>query len=86
MSAPASRSHCDLEKFKAKVRQVTKRTRGHSPPSVIAELASYVRGAFNYLLRARGRVRRGQRTRQVATLTRPAVLLEAVGQTQDAQA
>ena len=36
------------EKFKAKVRQITKRTRGHSPRSVIAELATYVRGAFNY--------------------------------------
>ena len=36
------------EKFRAKVRQVTKRTRGHSPKSVVAELASYVRGAFNY--------------------------------------
>ena len=35
-------------KFKARVRQITKRTRGHSPTSVIAELATYVRGAFNY--------------------------------------
>ncbi len=36
------------KKFKAKVKQITKRTRGHSPKSVIAELAQYVRGAFNY--------------------------------------
>jgi RNA-directed DNA polymerase len=36
------------KKFKAKVKQITKRTRGHSPPSVIAELNRYVRGAFNY--------------------------------------
>jgi RNA-directed DNA polymerase len=36
------------KKFKAKVKQITKRTRGHSPKSVIAELATYVRGAFNY--------------------------------------
>ena len=36
------------KKFKAKVKQITKRTRGHSPKSVIAELQSYVRGAFNY--------------------------------------
>ncbi len=35
-------------KFKAKVRQITKRTRGHSPKTVIAELATYLRGAFNY--------------------------------------
>ena len=27
---------------------ITKRTRGHSPKSVIAELERYVRGAFNY--------------------------------------
>ncbi len=36
------------KKFKAKVRQITKRTRGHSPKSVIAELTQYARGAFNY--------------------------------------
>lgn len=35
-------------KFKSKVRQITRRTRGHSPKSVIAELETYVRGAFNY--------------------------------------
>lgn len=35
-------------KVKAKVRQITKRTRGHSPTTVIAELATYLRGAFNY--------------------------------------
>jgi RNA-directed DNA polymerase len=37
-----------LKKFKAKVKLITKRTRGHSPKSVIAELERYVRGAFNY--------------------------------------
>jgi RNA-directed DNA polymerase len=36
------------KKFKAKVREITKRTRGHSPTKVIPELAAYVRGAFNY--------------------------------------
>lgn len=36
------------KKFQAKVKQITKRTRGHSPKSVIAELATYLRGAFNY--------------------------------------
>ncbi len=36
------------KKFKAKVRQITKRTRGHSPKSVIAELQSYLRGSVNY--------------------------------------
>ena len=36
------------KKFKARVKQITKRTRGHSPKSVIAELQTYVRGAFNY--------------------------------------
>jgi len=35
-------------KFKAQVKLITRRTRGHSPKSVIAELSSYVRGAFNY--------------------------------------
>ena len=35
-------------KFKAQVKSITRRTRGHSPKSVIAELSSYVRGAFNY--------------------------------------
>ena len=36
------------KKFKSKVRQITGRTRGHSPKKVIAELERYVRGAFNY--------------------------------------
>ncbi|MCP5067620.1 MAG: group II intron reverse transcriptase/maturase, partial [bacterium] len=36
------------EKFKAKVRLITRRTRGHSPKSVIAELQSYLRGSVNY--------------------------------------
>jgi len=33
------------KKFKAKVKKITKRTRGHSPKSVIEELQSYLRGA-----------------------------------------
>ena len=37
-----------LKKFKAKVKRITKRTRGHSPKKVIADLQSYLRGAFNY--------------------------------------
>lgn len=36
------------KKFKAKVRAITRRTRGHSPKSVIAELQSYLRGSVNY--------------------------------------
>ena len=36
------------KEFKAKVREITKRTRGHSPKKVIPELERYVRGAFNY--------------------------------------
>lgn len=36
------------KKFKAKVRKITKRTRGHSPKTVIEELQSYLRGAVNY--------------------------------------
>lgn len=36
------------KKFKAKVKKITKRTRGHSPKSVIEELQSYLRGAVNY--------------------------------------
>ena len=36
------------KKFKEKVRQITKRTRGHSPSKVIADLTIYLRGAFNY--------------------------------------
>jgi RNA-directed DNA polymerase len=36
------------KKFKAKVKQITKRTRGHSPKSVIAELQSYLRGWLSY--------------------------------------
>ena len=36
------------KKFKEKVRQITKRTRGHSPKSVIAELQNYLRGSVNY--------------------------------------
>ena len=34
--------------FKAKVKQLTKRTRGHSPVKVIADLQVYLRGAVNY--------------------------------------
>ena len=36
------------KKFKAKVKQITKRTRGHSSGKVIADLTLYLRGAFNY--------------------------------------
>jgi RNA-directed DNA polymerase len=36
------------KKFKAKVRQLTKRTRGHLPVKVIADLQAYLRGAVNY--------------------------------------
>jgi RNA-directed DNA polymerase len=36
------------KKFKAKVKAITKRTRGRSPKSVIEELQSYLRGSVNY--------------------------------------
>ena len=36
------------KKFKAQVRKITKRTRGHSPKKVIADLESYLRGSVNY--------------------------------------
>jgi RNA-directed DNA polymerase len=36
------------KKFKARVKKITKRTRGHSPKKVIAELTSYLRGSVNY--------------------------------------
>jgi len=36
------------KKLKARVRQITKRTRGHSPSTMIAELTLYLRGAMNY--------------------------------------
>ena len=36
------------KKFKAEVRCLTKRTRGHSPVKVIADLQAYLRGAVNY--------------------------------------
>lgn len=35
-------------KFKEKIREITKRTRGHSPTKVITDLKAYVRGAVNY--------------------------------------
>lgn len=35
-------------KFKAEVRRLTKRTRGHSPVKVLADLQAYLRGAVNY--------------------------------------
>jgi len=38
-------------KFKDRVRQITNRTRGHSPKTVIAELQVYVRGALHYYAR-----------------------------------
>ncbi len=34
-----------LKYLEAKVKKITKRTRGHSPKSVIEELQSYLRGA-----------------------------------------
>jgi RNA-directed DNA polymerase len=36
------------KKFKDEVRRLTKRTRGHSPVKVIADLRAYLRGAVNY--------------------------------------
>ncbi|YCM45158.1 reverse transcriptase domain-containing protein [Verrucomicrobiaceae bacterium 227] len=36
------------KKFKAEVRRLTRRTRGHSPVKVIADLKAYLRGAVNY--------------------------------------
>ena len=35
-------------KFKDRIREITKRTRGQSPGKVITDLATYVRGALNY--------------------------------------
>jgi RNA-directed DNA polymerase len=36
------------KKFKAEVRRLTQRTRGHSPGKVIADLQAYLRGSINY--------------------------------------
>jgi RNA-directed DNA polymerase len=36
------------KKFKERIREITKRTRGHSPTKVTSELRMYVRGAVNY--------------------------------------
>jgi len=36
------------KKFKDRIKEITKRTRGHSPTKVTAELRMYVRGAMNY--------------------------------------
>ncbi len=36
------------KKFKEKIRDITKRTRGHSPTKVTTDLRTYVRGAMNY--------------------------------------
>jgi len=36
------------KKFKERIREITKRTRGHSPTKVTSELKMYVRGAMNY--------------------------------------
>ena len=36
------------KKLKAEVRRLTKRTRGHSPVKVMADLRAYLRGALNY--------------------------------------
>ena len=35
-------------KFKDRIREITKRTRGQSPTKVVSELKMYVRGALNY--------------------------------------
>lgn len=37
-----------LKKFKNRIREITKRTRGHSPTKVTCELKMDVRGAMNY--------------------------------------
>jgi len=39
---------CQLSSHIAEVRRLTKRTRGHSPVKVIADLRAYLRGAVNY--------------------------------------
>jgi len=36
------------KKFKERIREITKRTRGHSPTKVTLELRMYIRGAMNY--------------------------------------
>ncbi len=36
------------KKFKERIREITKRTRGHSPTKVLEELRAYIRGAMNY--------------------------------------
>lgn len=36
------------KKFKDRIREITKRTRGQSPTKVVSELKMYVRGALNY--------------------------------------
>jgi len=36
------------KKFKERIREITNRTRGHSPSKVTSELRMYVRGAMNY--------------------------------------
>lgn len=36
------------KKFKERIKEITKRTRGHSPNKVLTELQAYVRGAMNY--------------------------------------
>ncbi len=38
------------KRFKANVRIITRRTRGVSPKTVIADLSSYIRGAINYYM------------------------------------
>jgi RNA-directed DNA polymerase len=41
-------SEKSMERFKARIREITHRTRGVSPVRVIKELAIYIRGALNY--------------------------------------
>ncbi len=38
------------KRFKANIRAITRRTRGVSPKTVIADLSSYIRGAINYYM------------------------------------
>ena len=70
------------------VRRLTKRTRGHSPVKVIADLRAYLRGAVNYY-RVKGfahaagcdwnPVWRHPHPRSVATSPHETLLLETVG-------
>ena len=83
------------KKFKAEVRRLTKRTRGHSPVKVIADLRAYLRGAVNYY-RVKGfahaagcdwnPVWRHPHPRPMAASPHETLLLETVGKASDATA